>query len=83
MAMTKTIDDINLETWFTERELSVNPKHFVKTSTPITPESKAWILEKLHGRFSKCGPTNVIDAPGICPTFEDPKEAVFYELTFG
>lgn len=79
----KTIDDINLETWFTNRELSVNPKHFTQARTPLTPESKAWILEKLHGRFSRCIPTNFIDAVGMCPTFEDPKEAVFYELTFG
>lgn len=88
--MTKTIDDINLETWFTERELSVNPKHFTKTSAPLTPEAKAWILEKLHGRFSKYNKSisesfskynkSIIES---CPAFEDPKEAVFYELTFG
>jgi hypothetical protein len=77
--MTKTIDDINLETWFTERELSVNPKHFTKTSTPLTFESKAWILEKLHGRFSTYSKS--INEP--FPAFEDPKEAVFYELTWG
>jgi len=80
----KTIDNINLETWFTERELSVNPNHFIKTSTPMTPESKAWILEKLHGRFSKYYLNNQnLDGFGFCPTFEDPKEALFYELTFG
>ena len=77
--MTKTIDDINLETWFTERELSVNPKHFTKTSTPLTFESKAWILEKLHGRFSKYSKS----ISESCPAFEDPKEAVFYQLTWG
>jgi hypothetical protein len=77
--MTKTIDDINLETWFTERELSVNPKHFTKTSTPLTPEAKAWILEKLHGRFSRYS-KNINES---FPAFEDPKEAVFYELTWG
>lgn len=80
--MTKTIDDINLETWFTERELSVNPKHFTKTSAPLTPEAKAWILEKLHGRFSKYTKPHG-SSIRACPTFEDPKEAVFYELTFG
>ena len=77
--MTKTIENINLETWFTERELSVNPKHFTKTSTPLTPEAKAWILEMLHGRFSKYN-RSISES---CPTFEDPKEAVFYELKWG
>ena len=82
--MTKTIENINLETWFTERELPVNPKHFTKTSTPLTPEAKAWILERLHGRFSKY--TKNVSGMAFsegCPTFEDPKEAVFYELTWG
>jgi hypothetical protein len=82
--MTKTIENINLETWFTERELSVNPKHFTKTSTLLTPEAKVWILEKLHGRFSTYHKTNdSFMSSGSCPTFEDPKEAVFYELTWG
>jgi hypothetical protein len=83
--MTKTIENINLETWFTERELPINPKHFTKTSTPLTPEAKAWILERLHGRFSKY--TKNSGSFGalahVYPTFEDPKEAVFYELTWG
>jgi len=82
--MIKTIENINLETWFTERELSVNPKHFTKTSTPLTPEAKVWILERLHGRFSthteRTGAWLVVSG---YPTFEDPKEAVFYELTWG
>jgi hypothetical protein len=83
--MTKTIENINLETWFTERELSVNPKHFTKTTTPLTPEAKVWILEKLHGRFSKSLPTVNDFSTGLVefPTFEDPKEAVFYELAWG
>ena len=82
--MIKTIENINLETWFTERELSVNPKHFTKTSTPLTPEAKVWILERLHGRFSThTERTGTWLAVSSYPTFEDPKEAVFYELTWG
>ena len=83
--MTKTIENINLETGFTERQLSVNPKHFTKTSTPMTPEAKVWILEKLHGRFSTYNKQNEAfrSLGESCPTFEDPKEAVFYELTWG
>ena len=83
--MTKTIENINLETWFTERELLVNPKHFTKTSTPLTTEAKVWILERLHGRFSKYTKSSgaFIQVDNAYPTFEDPKEAVFYELTWG
>jgi len=79
--MKKKIEDINLDTWFTIREMQVSPKHFTKTNTPLTRESKIWILEKLHGRFS----TVVMDKSDIlkCPSFEDPREAVFYELTWG
>jgi|APFre7841882654_1041346.scaffolds.fasta_scaffold521050_2 hypothetical protein len=80
----KTIDDINLETWFTDRELKICPRHFVPTKTPISKESKQWILEKLHGRFSLSeGPNNDFFTIDMCPWFEDPKEAVFYELKWG
>jgi hypothetical protein len=83
--MTKTIENINLETWFTERELAVNPEHFIKTSTPLTPEAKVWILERLHGRFSTHSKrrTALSFFEEFTPTFEDPKEAMFYELTWG
>ena len=80
--MKKTLEDINLYTWFSDRELSFVPEHFVRSNTPITSESKEWILEKLTGRFT------ILNAPGaflsnMVPSFEDPKEAVFYELTWG
>lgn len=71
----KTIDDINLETWFVDREISRVPDHFTHTKTPIGMDARAWILEKLRGRF--------VITPNFCPAFEDPKEAVFYELTWG
>ena len=80
--MNKTIDDINLHQWFIDRELNFVPDHFVKSNTPINIESKAWILEKLRGRFAFSG-TNVSFLDNVYPYFEDPKEAVFYELTFG
>lgn len=79
----KTLEDINLYTWFSDRELSFVPEHFVRTSTPVTQESKEWILEKLIGRFAlDNGPSNFFSM-GSNPAFEDPKEAVFYELTWG
>ena len=50
--MTKTIEDINLHTWFMNRELGFAPDHFVVSNTPITDESKIWIQEKLSGRYA-------------------------------
>jgi hypothetical protein len=77
----KTIDDINLHTWFVDRELDFTPLHFVKSGTKLTEESKVWILEKLTGRFSTSGNEGLFGSQS--PAFEDPKEAVFYELKWG
>lgn len=80
--MTKTIEDINLDTWFVDRELSWKPDHFTNCNTPAIGEARSWILEKLRGRFTFM----TGDRGGFgefCPAFEDPKEAVFYELTWG
>jgi hypothetical protein len=78
--MTKTIDDINLHTWFMDRELDFVPSHFVKSNTILTDESKQWILEKLVGRFAI---TERGFLSTLAPAFEDPKEALFYELKWG
>jgi hypothetical protein len=74
-------------TWFSERELHYTPKHFVVTSHPCTSESKQWVLDKLSGRFSVTYATNNSSGSSIlelvspsCLAFEDPQEAVFYEL---
>jgi hypothetical protein len=71
-------------TWFTDRELSYTPKHFTVTSHPCTSESKQWVLDKLSGRFSVTYPivsNNILEliSPS-CIAFEDPQEAIFYEL---
>jgi hypothetical protein len=53
-------------------------------STPITEESKQWILERLTGRFylqmNSTGPYTF--AKNEIPCFEDPTEATLYELTW-
>lgn len=71
-------------TWFSDRELHYTPKHFVVTSHPCTSESKQWVLDKLSGRFSVTYPvvsSNIIElVTPSCIAFEDPQEAVFYEL---
>jgi hypothetical protein len=77
--------EVNLHTWFMTREINIFPRHFVVAKTPITHESKQWILESLRGRF--CIVTSLessepafLGMPSEVPAFEDPQEAVFYEL---
>jgi len=79
---------IDLPTWYESRELSYCPKHFVISNTPLTEESKNWILNKLSGRFCLL-PSNNFDDILILDfniigqvAFEDSKEAVLYELTW-
>jgi hypothetical protein len=74
--------------WFSERELKYTPKHFVLTKTLLSDEGKIWILNKLKGRFSityvedsNTDDFLVFHAMGT-PAFEDPKEAILYELTW-
>jgi hypothetical protein len=81
--------------WFGNRELEYTPKHFTIARTPLTEESKLWILNTLTGRFSVFNAEENIDDDflgGVTvftlssnmgrPAFEDPTEAVFYELTW-
>lgn len=77
----KTINDINLYEWFDGRKLSFAPNHFTKTNTPINEESRVWIQEKLQGRYAFYPAATTFYA--LNPAFEDPKEALFYELTWG
>ena len=39
-------------TWFTEREMSNTPKHFVMTKHILTAESKQWVLGE-SGQFEE------------------------------
>jgi hypothetical protein len=80
--MTKTIENINIHTWFIDRELTHVPKHFVYARTALTPVSRAWILERTTGRFALTTNRSA-DMLDIYPAFEDPREAVFYELSWG
>lgn len=75
--------------WYANRELTYTPKHFVISSTALTPESKIWILNKLAGRFSVVKWSDHSDDDFLSilhndgrPAFEDPRELVMYELTW-
>lgn len=77
--------EINPQVWFGDRELPHTPKHFVVAKTLLTPESKLWITTKLSGRVSLVQCTDdstdfFISSDGWFPAFEDPAEAVLYEL---
>lgn len=81
--------EIDPTTWYTERELKFTPKHFTVTKTPITLESRLWILQHLQGRYSilsqlgeltQYQPMMILGSMDDIPAFEDPKEAMMYEL---
>lgn len=73
---------INIDTWLKYREMEFCPKHFVLANTQLTEKSKLWVLERLHGRFYIMSDfTSLFDEQQRI-YFEDPQEAVFYELTW-
>jgi hypothetical protein len=75
--------EIDPVVWFAERQVNYPPVHFVTVSTPVTEESKQWVLDHLRGRFSiTIDTTDMLlnfDSLG-CISFEDPKEATIFEL---
>ena len=86
--------NINPLHWFSNREIEYTPKHFTLAKTPLTEESKLWILNTLIGRFSVYHADEIDQHDSLAvtvyvshaiwmrPAFEDPAEAVFYELTW-
>lgn len=79
--MSYAIDVFN---WYAKRELVFCPKHFVIAQTPLTEESKYWIVNYLNGRYAILPPTDfesihIFNSLGSV-AFEDPKEATLYEL---
>jgi hypothetical protein len=68
--------------WFGKREIDFCPKHFILTTTPLTMNSKQWVLDNLRGRFSiiQSNQLFLIDYYLGNIAFEDPKDATFYEL---
>lgn len=77
--------EINPLQYFVNRELSFVPKHFVITKTVLTNDSYHWILNNLYGRFAiEIKQTEDLYITFVTnetvPAFEDPQEAVLYEL---
>lgn len=78
--------NINLHTWFTERQMEYLPKHFVSTNTYVNEERHLWLLEKCTGRYYIGSKNNEDEFLSLFAEevvyFEDPHEAVLYELTW-
>jgi len=62
-----------------DRQLNYCPQHFVKCNAQLTENSHLWIKETLNGRYY-IGEYNLFFDPNVY--FEDPQEAIFYELTW-
>lgn len=76
--MIMNIDNINLATWYIERLLPFTPVHFKRSNTKLTISNMSWIYQSCTGRFSV-----TVDKGKLYPCFEDPKEAMIYELRWG
>lgn len=74
--------NINLHTWFSDRELEFCPKHFIKCNAPLTDEAKFWVYENLTGRFyiENLSLLSLFSEADELIHFEDPQEAVMFEL---
>lgn len=78
--------NVNVLAWYSTRKLSVSPPHFVKCSTPITVKSALWVTAKLQGRYSVEDSDDDDDDDSFLfntatyISFEDPAEAMLYEL---
>lgn len=82
--MTKTIKDINLMEWFSKRKLDYIPVHFLKSSIPLnSADAVTWIEERTAGRYAIKRDFYSLTLNYGIPYFEDPKELMLYELTFG
>ena len=81
------MDDINLLTWYSERELTTVPPHFRRASTELTLNSLHWVKSKLSGRYSiNSIPVDmgkhrysILDLNSYI-FFEDERDLVIYEL---
>ena len=74
--------ELNPQIWFIDRKMQYKPLHFITVNTPLTAQSALWIIHNLVGRFTFHGNIDMDDDFEECtlPSFEDPVEAVLYEL---
>lgn len=56
------------------------PVHFIKCNTTLNFEKLLWVDKNIQGRFALSMGNSLIDDDMIY--FEDPKDAMYYELTW-
>lgn len=68
--------------WFGKRQVDFCPKHFISASTPLTMDSKQWVLDNLKGRFCIIQTSQLFLVEYYLGNiaFENPTDATFYEL---
>ena len=70
--------------WFGKRQLNFHPKHFILSNTPLTTASKQWVFDNIKGRFcivhTDITQLFLVDYNLGNIAFENPKDAMFYEL---
>jgi hypothetical protein len=75
---------VNPLAYYGNRQISFVPPHFIKSNTPISRESMFWVKTKLTGRFAvhslSTDNESILFDLRTYVFFEDPKEAVLYEL---
>ena len=79
-------------TWYTERKMNTAPKHFTVSATPLSSDSESWVVNKLKGRYAIVNsstdtvdfsvPLFLLTLGSYLIAFEDPGEAVLFELTW-
>lgn len=79
--------DFNPQLWFGSRKMTMIPRHFVRSSTPVTEESLQWVEDKLMGRYGIVSEANLSGPGGLFSIlfqeviyFESPKDLMMYEL---
>lgn len=77
------LDKINMNEWLIDRRLPTIPVHFVKANTAITDRAIIrWIEDTLTGRYSLLGGLSIF-RQSYTVWFENPEEAVFFDLKWG
>lgn len=75
--------EIHPYVWYATRKLDKVPTHFTKSNTTVTVESEFWIKTRLTGRYATMvahDNTFTLDIGSSYAYFEDPAEAMMYEL---
>lgn len=74
--MTKQLSPL---VWFGTRQVIPTPKHFIKSSTPVTRESLLWVITSLKGRYSTS--TILEEDTGVLVLGDELYQAIFFEDT--